>query len=68
MNNKGQFQSIPDPNPSQIAARARRIRSHWTDSERLARHAASIGLCRKDKRLPKIIERAQYLPDTSHSL
>ena len=67
MNNKGQFQAIPDPNPSQIAARAKRIRSGWTDSERLARHATTIGLCRKDKRVPRIIERAKHLPDTSQS-
>jgi hypothetical protein len=65
MSNKGQFQSQPDPNPSQIAARAKRIRSGWTDNERLVRHAVTIGLSKKDKRLPRIVERAKHFPDTS---
>jgi hypothetical protein len=68
MSTQHRFYHQPDPNPIQIAALARQIRSKWTDKERRARHATAIGFNEKYVRFPQILERATGLHDSSDEL
>ena len=68
MNTNHYFEHQPDPSPLQIAARAKQIRSRWTDKERRARYAVAIGLNEKYVSFPRILERANNLHDSTAEL
>jgi len=49
------YETIPDPTPEQIIARAAAIRAGWTDTERRAREGNHVSA---DKDVPKNVHRS----------